>query len=132
MGAIIVDTSALMRTVQTRPDTKKFRQIIEESDCYAPRLILSELANALWKTVRFASLDSEEAVQLLFYMESIPILADDEILIEDALDIAIQSEHPVYDCLFIALSREMNAPILTADIKLRRKFPSDTFIDFER
>ena len=118
-----------MRTVQTRPDAEAYRQIIQDSECYAPRLIVSELANALWKTVRFASLDKEDAVQLLASMKSIPYLADDESLIKNALQIAIQSEHPVYDCLFVALGREMDAPILTADKKLRRKFPDDKFVD---
>ncbi len=120
-----------MRSVQTRPDAKIYQEIIRTSDCHSPSLLLSELANALWKTVRFADLTRDDANRLLSDMTSIPYFTSDDTLIAAALDIAISQEHSVYDCLFIALSRTLEAPILTADKKLRRKFPDDQFVDIK-
>lgn len=120
-----------MRTVQTQSDAAYFRQAIESNECYAPRLIVSELGNALWKTVRFGGLNSDEAIRLLSIITAIPFLMEDERFIEAALEIAIEAEHPVYDCMFVAMGRAMDASILTADKKLRRKFPEDKFMSID-
>ena len=120
-----------MRSVQTRPDAKFYQDTIRTSECHSPSLLLSELANALWKTVRFADLTPDDANRLLSDMAAIPYFTGDDTLIAAALDIAISHDHSVYDCLFIALSRRLEAPILTADKKLRRKFPGDQFVDIK-
>jgi len=120
-----------MRSVQTRPDAIGFRKALEGKRCYAPRLIVSEIANALWKTIRFQNLDVDEAEKLFSKMMTVPELISDEDHIVEALKIAATAEHPVYDCLFIAMGRSLNAPILTADKKLRRKFPDDKFAAIE-
>ncbi|CAN5244632.1 hypothetical protein BH09PSE1_BH09PSE1_30420 [soil metagenome] len=39
-----------------------------------------------------------------------------------ALRWAISGDHPVYDCVYLALATREGIPLLTADMKLARKF----------
>jgi len=41
-------------------------------------------------------------------------------LLSRATNLAIEIGHPVYDCLYLALAVETNAPLATADRRLRR------------
>jgi predicted nucleic acid-binding protein len=39
-------------------------------------------------------------------------------LYEDALRLAIDLDHPIYDCFYVALAMRNQAPLVTADRKL--------------
>jgi predicted nucleic acid-binding protein len=39
-------------------------------------------------------------------------------LMDDALEIAISINHPVYGCFYLALARRENAPLVTGDKRL--------------
>ena len=83
---------------------------------------------ATWKDTIELHKAIQKAEKLFSKMMTVPELICDEDHIVEALKIAATAEHPVYDCLFIAMGRSLNAPILTADKKLRRKFPDDKFV----
>lgn len=85
----------------------------------APSLFHSEIANTLWKYVRFGDLDKEKA--LARYAEAIglvDIFEPDEQLITEALSTAIRYNHPVYDTLYVILARRHGCKVLTVDKKL--------------
>ena len=42
-------------------------------------------------------------------------------LADSALELAVSLEHPIYDCLFIALAVRERCPFITSDEKLLRK-----------
>ncbi|MCP9833849.1 type II toxin-antitoxin system VapC family toxin [Cyanobium sp. Aljojuca 7A6] len=83
--------------------------------------MLTEVANALWKLQRGAGLVG---------MDPQPLLADAADLVDqiepdrhlqvEALALACHLNHPVYDCLYLALARREAALLLTADQRLRR------------
>lgn len=89
--------------------------------CIAPALLLTEVANALWKYVRPSRLSLDAA------MDNVTVLADEFALVEDrsliraAQRLSSENNHPVYDCLYIALARQEGVPLITADGKLVRK-----------
>ena len=39
-------------------------------------------------------------------------------LLEEAAEIAVAADHPVYDCFYIALARREGMPLVTADKRL--------------
>ncbi len=85
----------------------------------APTLFHSEIANTLWKYVRFGELDKETA--LARYAEAIglvDIFEADEQLAAEALSAAIRYNHPVYDTLYAILARRHACQVLTVDQKL--------------
>ena len=85
----------------------------------APGLFHSEIANTLWKYVRFGDLDKETA--LARYAEAIglvDVFEADEQLTAEALSTAIRYNHPVYNMLYVILARRHGCSILTVDKKL--------------
>ena len=56
---------------------------------------------------------------MLSALQAAPILMFPSVgLLAAALDIAIRLEHPVYDCLYLALAREQGVSLITADRRL--------------
>ena len=48
------------------------------------------------------------------------LLAPDESLASAVLELSFQLDHPIYDCLYVALARYLNLPLITADARLLR------------
>ncbi len=85
----------------------------------APTLFHGEIANTLWKYVRFGELDKETALNR--YAEAIglvDVFESDEQIAAEALSTAIRYKHSVYDMLYVILARRHGCSILTVDKKL--------------
>jgi len=132
---IILDSSAALRCSLPqidRAESDAFRSVVRENECVSPVLFLSEISNAVWKEVRFRDLKRALAIQIISSISKMTTLHfEDDLLISAAFGIALESEHPVYDCIYVALSRHYNVPILTADKKLQRKFVEDKFVELK-
>jgi len=88
----------------------------------APRLIIVEVANALWKKVRAKPLPVGAAQQRLAALPRyFHQLLDLESLVPSALASAAALDHPVYDLIYLEAARQEGAPLLTADRRLARK-----------
>ena len=87
----------------------------------APELMLTEVANALWKLQRSGSLeDVDPQVLLADARDLVDQFEPDRHLQVEALALACHLDHPVYDCLYLALARREAAQLLTADQRLQR------------
>jgi predicted nucleic acid-binding protein len=91
----------------------------ENQTLLAPELILAETANAFWKAVRAGYMTPTEMMQAVAQLPDIFVaLTPLKMLADEAAEIAIASNHPVYDCFYIALARRETAPLVTADKRL--------------
>lgn len=81
-----------------------------------------EFASALTKQIRFAgfSVADAQAALVQFGILAQWIGAND--FLADAIALATENQHGVYDCLYVAAARAHNVPLVTADIALARKF----------
>ena len=88
----------------------------------APDLIIAECANVAWRRVRDGLISREQAEASL---EALPawfeLLTPAAQLHEAAFGIAYTLNHPVYDCLYIALAAREAVPLVTADAALFRR-----------
>ncbi len=118
----VLDTSAAANIVL---DGEHAAWLVDRLDqaqrVIAPALFQSELANALWKQVRFAGLDPVLAVAKLengiaFVDE---FINEGHVMIH-ALQLAIRHQHPVYDMMFVATALQTGCQLLTLDRKLAR------------
>jgi len=82
-------------------------------------LMLTEVANALWRLQRAGQLEGaglqqrfERAVALVDHIEP------DRNLQAEALALATHLDHPVVDCLYLVLARREVAALLSADQRL--------------
>ena len=88
----------------------------------APTFIKVEIANALMNQVRFNGMAVDMALRHLEGLRSSVTLVDDEPLLPAAVRLAADRDHAVYDCVYIALAMREAVPLVTADMKLFRKF----------
>ena len=88
----------------------------------APELLVAECANILWKKVRRRELSKDEAVLASRLLQAAEIeLQSTRSLLEPATRIAIELDHPAYDCLYIALAVANGCQFVTADESFVRK-----------
>src|SRR5688500_13824717 len=77
----------------------------DRKDLAAPAIILVEAANVLFKNSRRGAIDPRHcgrSVRLLEYL--LVDLVPNEHLLPLAIDLALAHQHPVYDCLYLALA----------------------------
>jgi len=87
----------------------------------APRLIQAEVANALWKYVRIGAVPVDAAVEGVAVLDDVMDLTPDDRLLERAQRLSAAIDHPIYDCLYLVLARDVGAPLITADRRMAEK-----------
>jgi predicted nucleic acid-binding protein len=85
----------------------------------APELVLAEVCNAAWKSLRRGEIDrsqfEEVATDLVQVFQRLVPLAR---LVRRAAALARELDQPVYDCFYLALAEAEDAPLVTADRRL--------------
>ncbi len=116
---MIVDANIATYWCVETPLSNPARAILRRPDLVAPGLIRIEVTHALFKFLRagvvtYAQLrDGIEGMR-----HAIVEFVDDEKLLHAATDLAFANDHPVYDCLYLALALERREPLATADRRL--------------
>jgi predicted nucleic acid-binding protein len=112
---IVVDASVAVKWVLKEPRTEAALALRDE-ELIAPTLWLAEAANALWRHVRLGELDRKQALARLSELENAPIASlAIEPHIAKALELATEADHPVYDCIYLALALHRRARVVTDD-----------------
>lgn len=115
---LVVDASVALKWLIPEEDSDVADRLLTQShEIHAPRLMVSEVANALWRKVVLQCLiDLQEAEVRLESLSSRAIIwEEDEMVGADALRIATALNHPAYDCVYLALARRIDATLVTAD-----------------
>jgi predicted nucleic acid-binding protein len=92
-----------------------------DNELLAPDFALFEIANILWKKLRRKEIGRDQAMAAgpgisRVFTRLIPAAT----LVDQALRLAIELGHPVYDCLYLAAAHSESIKLLTAD----RRFAS--------
>ncbi|MCP9860806.1 MULTISPECIES: type II toxin-antitoxin system VapC family toxin [unclassified Cyanobium] len=119
---LVLDASAVLRLITHDPISSGWAEQLGQAPLVlAPELMLTEVANALWKLQRGAGLAGMDPQQLLAdAADLVDQIEPDRHLQVEALALACHLNHPVYDCLYLALARREAALLLTADQRLQR------------
>ena len=116
---LVVDASVAVQWVLDEPGTERALRLRSDDGLIAPSLIAAEVANALWKAVRRGIVKRTDAMAsigsiLIPFEAIIPI----EELRSRALDLAVELNHPIYDCFYLALAERERCGLVTADKRL--------------
>ena len=116
---LVSDASVAVKWAVEEEDYEKAVQLLSgDHQLHVPRVLAAELANALWSKVRSGLLTSSEALGLLERALALDLeWANDAELAADALRIAISLNHPVYDCVYLALAYRIDGVLVTADAR---------------
>lgn len=88
----------------------------------APTLMLIEAGNALWRRVGRGELTADEAAERLIVLKGLPVgYIEEQALVVPALALAGALQHPVYDCIYLALALRHDIRLATADLRFARK-----------
>ena len=122
MKTCVVDASIAVKWVVDEADTPAALRLRAEHRLIAPDLLVPECANILWKKVRRGEMEAHAALLAARLLESADIeLLASRPLLEAIARLAIELDHPAYDCLYLAMAVENACPFVTADESFVRK-----------
>lgn len=113
----VVDASVAVKWLISEDGSDLARKLMASGeDLHAPRLMASEIANALWRKVRLGEVKRADAASMLAWIPEMPVhWHADETVSADAGRLALALNHPVYDCVYLALAHRIGATMVTAD-----------------
>ena len=113
----VVDANVAVKWLVAEEDTDVAEELATSGDdLHAPRLMASEVADALWRKARVGEIERRAAGVLLANVPDMPVRwGADELVSADAVRLALALDHPVYDCVYLALAHRIGAVMLTAD-----------------
>lgn len=122
MNTLVVDASIAVKWVVEEAGTAEALSLRKQAKLIAPELLVAECANILWKKVRRDELSKDQAIFAARLLQGADIeLLPSRSLLETATSIAVDLDHPAYDCVYIALAAANDCPFVTADERLVRK-----------
>ena len=113
----VVDASVAVKLLVDEPDSDAARELAaSDQELHTPRLMASEVANALWRKARIGEMERADAGAAMALLRDIPLRwNDDEAVTPDAVRLALALDHPVYACVYLALAHRIGATVVTAD-----------------
>jgi predicted nucleic acid-binding protein len=117
---VIVDASVVVKWFVVEDLHPEARQLLSGSEpLLAPDLVATEVANALWVKVGRGEMDETAAVRAIAAVSGRgePEIRPSPPLARRAFDLARALDHPVYDCVYLALAEELDVPLVTADAR---------------
>lgn len=113
----MVDASVVVKLFVQEPGSAEAERLVTDGhELVAPELLLLEVANALHRKLRDHAVLADDLLPAMDRMRrSLLDLRPVSDSIRRAVELALVMDHPVYDCLYLALSEQLRAPLVTAD-----------------
>lgn len=122
MTTFVIDASIAVQWVVEESGTPDALALRKQGRLIAPELLVAECANILWMKVLKEELTKDEALMAARLLERADIeLVPTRSLLATATRIAIDINHPAYDCLYLALAEANDCQFVTADERFLRK-----------
>ena len=128
---LVVDASVAVKWFTTEEWTEESRRLLAAGiDRHAPDLILAETANVLWKKARRGEIENPHRYfREVANLPDVLVLHRSQELFVRASAIALELDHPVYDCIYLACAEVEGAPLVTADQRLRAASKGSLAVD---
>jgi predicted nucleic acid-binding protein len=122
VNAVVIDASVAVKWVVEEDGTAEALTLRRGRRLIAPDLLIAECANILWKKVRRRELSRDEALLAARLLQGSDIeLVPARASLEAATRLAIDLDHPAYDCLYLVVAINRDCPFITADENLLDK-----------
>jgi predicted nucleic acid-binding protein len=133
MSDVVIDTSVAVKWFAREGLSGLAAAVLEQgATLHAPEFLAVETANALWKKWRKKEFPEKDVrVSVVNLRSMIDVWHADTGLIDDAIALSLRLCHPVYDCLFLALAKTLQARLITADKRLLSAVPGGPAIALE-
>lgn len=119
---IIVDASVAVKWVVSETGSVEAAALLDQGRLGAPTLWLSEASNALWAKVMRRQLTPDEARRQAADLAEAPVVPIAlPGLLPIAMKMALELEHPIYDCFYLSAAMLRDTHVVTADRRFFEK-----------
>ena len=117
---VVVDASVALKWYIDEDDSEAALALLESGErLIAPDLLVAELCNGAWRLIRRGGLRREQmAIIASGVAAAFATLYGSAHLAPRAAAVALELDHPVYDCFYIALAEIDGSSMVTADHRL--------------
>lgn len=117
---LVIDANVGLKWFIEEPRSSAARKILEKGASFiAPDIVIPEICNVVWKKVKNHEISAEQGQAIV---TNVPMILDHIVpsseLAQRAFDLAVQFNHPAYDCLYLALAERESIRLITDDAKL--------------
>jgi predicted nucleic acid-binding protein len=122
--SLVVDASvALKWFLPNEPNAAQALALVRAGAALiAPDILIAEVCNAAWRSARLGRIIQDQAHEIAAILPRFfDVLVGAAALAPRAVEIAGALDHPVYDCLYVALAEARQARLVTADQRLLGK-----------
>jgi predicted nucleic acid-binding protein len=120
--AVVVDASVAVQWFSAEDGSASAARLLEsDHTLVAPDIMPLETANAWGKKARRGDMEPEAVTRAVSRLLAIGIaLAPSAPLLPRAIGLAVDLQHPVYDCIYLVLAVARGVPLASSDERLRR------------
>ncbi len=118
MSDFVVDASVAVKWLVDEPFSEEAARLLDGSVALvAPELVFVEAANALWAMRRRGAIGEGDFAEAVALLKSAPMAIPTPMrqLLPSAARLASDLDHPVFDCVYLALALQEQCPVITAD-----------------
>lgn len=143
MTVYVIDASVASRFLLVEDLSDEARSVLEDLlegsvRLEAPRLVVYEVGNTLWKAVKRGYATSDEASQKFSYFLSLKIDSVEFSAVDhkEVLEWSLKNDATYYDSAYVRASKKTKASLLTADdllySKARKAVPTVHLKDYSK
>jgi predicted nucleic acid-binding protein len=120
LSLYVVDANVVAKWfIPERLSEEAVRLLDEKHQLASPDLLWPELGSVLWKKVRAGQLTGPQAARIIQALDQFPVTVfPSRLILEGALEIALETGRSVYDSVYVALAVALECPLVTADERL--------------
>lgn len=132
MRRLVIDASIAIKGLVPEEGTIEALDLMSRCQALAPDLLLAECANIVWKKVARGNLLRHQAIEAIELIKALEIkfFAPHE-LFARAAKLALDLDHPAYDCFYLALAEAERVPFVTVDARLIAKLQATPLADVQ-
>ena len=131
MTGYVVDASIVVKWFVKEEWSNEAASLLEaEAALIAPELLFAEVCNALWAMHRRGDIGGEDLAEAMDALRAAPVGVPFSMrqLAASSARLAIDLDHPVYDCFYLALAVQEQYPVVTADARFHEKVRSHPYL----
>ena len=131
MKGYVVDASIVVKWFVEEKWSDEASSLLEaEATLIAPELLFAEVSNALWAMRCRGDIDSADLADAIDALRASPVAVPFSMrqLAAAATRLAVDLDHPVYDCFYLALAVQEQYPVITADARFHHKVRTHPYL----
>jgi predicted nucleic acid-binding protein len=127
--SLVIDASVALKWVLEESGSDA-AQALRDERITAPSIWLAEAANALWRHVRLGEITQAGALGRFALLQQAGVKTTSiDLDVTEALRLAADLDHPIYDCLYLAAALRQDTSVITADKRFASLVAKSEFRD---